>query len=316
MAAPAQTNPDFNYVVDYISTNTGLNKSVVAAWVTAENGFANNNPLGMNGGMYYSDLNTALQDTVNNIQTNPLYAGIRSSVSQGPQAQAQAIVNSPWVTGHTSAVPVYLSVFAPFGVTKATSTSYGAGTTAGAPNATATSFDANPVDLMNALLSIFGIKIDVLNVILFVVGVVIVLMGLWKLLNSDQQSGIKELAKAVTLMATGPVEGAVAIPASARMGPVSVRRGQRAEPREPIIPTSSAAPSASGQVPVEEAIHVPDMPTPEYSSEAPRAPEPKPAPQPRARRTRQSTLRQHIREAFQRAGMNDIEIPVDTTIAR
>jgi hypothetical protein len=96
---------DNSAYISELSARTGLATSVVAAWVSRENG-ADNNVLGVTGrnGVYggaglfsYPSQVAGADAAANLINTSPLYAGIRDAVKTGdPAAEALAIVKSPW----------------------------------------------------------------------------------------------------------------------------------------------------------------------------------------------------------------------------
>jgi hypothetical protein len=92
---------DFSVFITKFSALTGLNPTVVKAWISMEQG-VNNNVLGVtsNGHLLtYPDQNTAAIATARLINTSSLYSGIRASTSGSLAQQAMAIAQSPWHLG-------------------------------------------------------------------------------------------------------------------------------------------------------------------------------------------------------------------------
>jgi hypothetical protein len=102
-----------------LATSTGLNASFLKMWLTAENGFANNNPLGLrdySAGapsthplIVFPTLDAGLTATANLINTAPQYAGIRATRGGTVQQQALAVIASPWNVPNS---PYYKRMFA------------------------------------------------------------------------------------------------------------------------------------------------------------------------------------------------------------
>ena len=94
---------NYSEFVNRLSALTGLNKDVLNAWASRENG-VNNNILGVTSGgslVKYPSQTAAAEATAKLIQTSPNYAGIRASEGKTSQQQALAIAQSPWRLGGT-----------------------------------------------------------------------------------------------------------------------------------------------------------------------------------------------------------------------
>jgi len=100
---------DFSVFINTLSGLTGLDKSVVAAWVKMEQG-VNNNVLGItsssakttanpHGLLSFANQTAAAEATANLLKTSPNYKGIMASTGGTPAQQAMAIAQSPWHLG-------------------------------------------------------------------------------------------------------------------------------------------------------------------------------------------------------------------------
>src|ERR1035437_4854184 len=100
---------DFTVFINNLSALTGLDKSVVAAWVSMEQG-VNNNVLGItsasaktasntHGLLSFTNQAAAASATANLLKTSSNYTGIIASTSGSPSQQALAIAKSPWHLG-------------------------------------------------------------------------------------------------------------------------------------------------------------------------------------------------------------------------
>jgi hypothetical protein len=100
---------NFTEFINSLSAQTGLNKSVIAAWVSREQG-VNNNVLGVTSSSLKSPSNThglvsypsqtaGATATANLLKSSSQYSGIIASASGTPQQQALAIAQSPWHLG-------------------------------------------------------------------------------------------------------------------------------------------------------------------------------------------------------------------------
>lgn len=93
--------------VDQVAQGTGLDPSVVAAWVAQESGWGTteggSNYLNIGPGYSYPSVSQAAAATVDLITSSPDYAGIAGSAGQSPAEQIAQITASPWDAGHYSA---------------------------------------------------------------------------------------------------------------------------------------------------------------------------------------------------------------------
>ncbi len=137
---------NYTEFINSLNAATGLDKSVLAAWVGRENG-AYNNALGLTFqrgssvpvGQYigsntylgkFTSQTQAATETARWINTFPQYAGIRNAAKSGtPAQQALAIVNSPWRTGSTTGDPYYRQGFIDAGILGASGTPSGGAST-------------------------------------------------------------------------------------------------------------------------------------------------------------------------------------------
>lgn len=124
---------NYTEFITTLSSATGLDKSVLAAWIGRENG-AYNNALGLTYqrgssvpvGQYigkdtylgsFTSQSQAATETARWLNTFPQYAGIRNAAKSGtPAQQALAIANSPWRTGGSGTDQYYLQGFIDAGI--------------------------------------------------------------------------------------------------------------------------------------------------------------------------------------------------------
>lgn len=97
-------SPNAARFVDLVAAGTGLNRTVVVAWVGAETPWgstkSNHNYLNVGPGQNFTSVEQAANRVVSLITSSPLYAGVRAAIPAGPLAQAKAIEDSPWDAGH------------------------------------------------------------------------------------------------------------------------------------------------------------------------------------------------------------------------
>lgn len=103
-------NPDQERFARMLTKQTGLSAEVVGAWLVAEHGGPPGDEYSARG--YYNflnigphstdpafnNLNTAVKATADLINESGYYGGIRAAKGKGPEAEAQAILSSPWGT--------------------------------------------------------------------------------------------------------------------------------------------------------------------------------------------------------------------------
>jgi hypothetical protein len=105
-------NSDIDAFVTSLQSYTGLDRSALTTWATAENGYGNNvlgiskDPGGVlasgrqsNGFPTFATPQAGAYATYQFMLQNPGYAGILQSAGYSPQAQLSAIKASPWNTG-------------------------------------------------------------------------------------------------------------------------------------------------------------------------------------------------------------------------
>lgn len=87
--------PDQQTYAHLVAQGTGLDQSVVNAWVAQENG-PPDNVLNIGPGRHYGSVQAGADAAIALIRQAPAYAGIRNSISQPPIIQIAAISASPW----------------------------------------------------------------------------------------------------------------------------------------------------------------------------------------------------------------------------
>lgn len=96
---------------DAVAAATGLDRTVVTAWIGAESGWGvtkeDHNYLNIGPGRVYRSTEQAAAATASLIGTSDRYAGIRSAVPAGPLAQVKAIGSSAWGTIASSLAAIY-----------------------------------------------------------------------------------------------------------------------------------------------------------------------------------------------------------------
>ncbi len=104
-------SPDQSRYVDLVSSETGLARIVVVAWVGAESHWGTNkaghNYLNIGPGRTYPTTEQAAASVAGLINDNSLYYGVKDSIPAGPAAQVQAIGESPWGTSAALLSSVY-----------------------------------------------------------------------------------------------------------------------------------------------------------------------------------------------------------------
>lgn len=94
-----------------LSERTGLDHTVVVAWVGTESGWsktkAGHNYLNVGPGETYGSTDQAVARAAALIGGSPRYAGIRAAIPGGPVAQVKAIGASPWGTSASLLQRVY-----------------------------------------------------------------------------------------------------------------------------------------------------------------------------------------------------------------
>jgi hypothetical protein len=97
-------SPDQARFAATVAKGTGLDPTVVAAWIGAESGWgvtkAGSNYLNIGPGRTYASTDQAAAATAELIGSSQNYTGIRSAVPAGPAAQVKAIEASPWDANH------------------------------------------------------------------------------------------------------------------------------------------------------------------------------------------------------------------------
>jgi len=94
--------PDQARYVDLVSSETGLDRTVVVAWVGSESGWlvnkAGHNYLNVGPGYQFASTEQAAARVAGLINDSDLYYGIRAAIPAGPAAQVKAIGASRWGT--------------------------------------------------------------------------------------------------------------------------------------------------------------------------------------------------------------------------
>jgi hypothetical protein len=102
--AVGSLSPDQARFAAGVAKTTGLDPTVVAAWIGAESGWGVTKPgsnyLNIGPGRTYASTDQAAAATAELIGSSQNYTGIRSAVPAGPAAQVKAIEASPWDAGH------------------------------------------------------------------------------------------------------------------------------------------------------------------------------------------------------------------------
>jgi hypothetical protein len=88
---------------DRVAAGTGLDRTVVTAWIGAESGWGvtkpDHNYLNVGPGRSYPSVAAAADAVVSLIRSSSHYAGIRAAIPRGASAQVEAIATSPWDAG-------------------------------------------------------------------------------------------------------------------------------------------------------------------------------------------------------------------------
>lgn len=97
-------SPDQQRYAGAVSAGTGLDPTVVRAWIGLESGWgvtrAGHNYLNIGPGRTYASTDQAAAAVVSLINTSRYYSAIRAAIPQGAVAQVEAIQASPWDAGH------------------------------------------------------------------------------------------------------------------------------------------------------------------------------------------------------------------------
>ena len=186
----------FQPFIDRLSSQTGLDKSVVAAWVKMEQG-VNNNVLGItsasaktpsntHGLLKFSSQSAAADATAALLKRSSNYRGIVASFGQSPSAQAEAIARSPWHLGGAGtkaaggASPYYWKGFVSAGLLSSDDKPVKPGGGASTPTTTVWQ-DVSKTAKENADSAPLGLDIDLSSPFFFIgiiiVGAVLILSG-------------------------------------------------------------------------------------------------------------------------------------------
>lgn len=107
-------SPDQARYVDLVTKATGLDNTVVMAWVGQESGWgankAGHNYLNVGPGRTYPSTEQAAANAAGLVNASDYYAGIRAAIPAGPAAQIKAIGESPWGTIASRLTDTYTSV--------------------------------------------------------------------------------------------------------------------------------------------------------------------------------------------------------------
>jgi hypothetical protein len=107
-------SPDQTRYVDLVVKATGLERTVVTAWVGQESGWGTNkaghNYLNIGPGRTYASTEMAAAAAAGLINASSYYVGIRAAIPAGGAAQIKAIGESPWGTIPSRLVETYGSV--------------------------------------------------------------------------------------------------------------------------------------------------------------------------------------------------------------
>lgn len=196
-------NSNVDAFVTSLQSYTGLDRSALTTWATAENGYGNNvlgiskDPGGVlasgrqpNGFPTFATPQAGAYATYQFMLQNPGYGGILASAGHSPQAQLSAIKASPWNTGKANDPNSYAgnTAFAqglggtPTSSTLPTGTPSGAGATLTGPGLTIATLPVlgNVIIPGTATAGIaklgIGLMLGILALVLFVVGTKSVLL--------------------------------------------------------------------------------------------------------------------------------------------
>lgn len=190
-------NSNVDAFVTSLQSYTGLDRSALTTWATAENGYGNNvlgiskDPGGVlasgrqpNGFPTFATPQAGAYATYQFMLQNPGYTGILASAGHSPQSQLAAIKASPWNTGKSNDPASYAGNVAftqglggtPTSSTLPTGTPSGAGTTLTGPGFTIASLPVlgniiipGTATAGAAKLGI-GLILGILALVLFVIG--------------------------------------------------------------------------------------------------------------------------------------------------
>lgn len=111
-----QLSEDQRRYRDALVGATGLDATVVTAWIGAESGWGitktGGNYLNIGPGRTYASTAQAASAAASLVNSSPRYAGIRSAIPAGPVAQVRAIGASPWGTSAAVLGAVYAQLSA------------------------------------------------------------------------------------------------------------------------------------------------------------------------------------------------------------
>lgn len=112
--AAGDLSPDQRRYRDRLVERTGLDQTVVTAWIGSESPWgrskAGHNYLNIGPGRTYASADQTADAAANLITNSPRYAKIRSAIPGGPEAQIKAIGDSPWGTKGDRLTGVYLQL--------------------------------------------------------------------------------------------------------------------------------------------------------------------------------------------------------------
>jgi hypothetical protein len=104
-AIDPRLTPNRKLFAQQVSRGTGLNETVVDAWVLAEGG-PDDNPLNIGPGQHFGSPISAAAAVVRLLH-QPLYTSVLSAANHTPEEQITAIANSPWNGGAKAPVKVH-----------------------------------------------------------------------------------------------------------------------------------------------------------------------------------------------------------------
>lgn len=97
-------SPDQARYAAKVASLTGLDPSVVVAWIGSESGWAttksSHNYLNIGPGRQYQSVDQAAAAAAGLLNSSSYYGGIRNAIAISPAAQVDAIEASPWDVGH------------------------------------------------------------------------------------------------------------------------------------------------------------------------------------------------------------------------
>lgn len=142
-------SPDQARYVDFVARATGLNRSVVVAWVGTESGWGitkgGHNYLNVGPGQTFASVDQAAARAAALVNASGYYTGIRAAIPAGPAAQVDAIGASPWGTIASDLKDVYRDLARPAAAAPADPPA------AGQPELAVETIGVSPRDALDAL---------------------------------------------------------------------------------------------------------------------------------------------------------------------